>query len=105
MLFLKENELDLTQGSVSVLLIQFALPILLGQIFQNLYNSVDSLIVGQFVGKEALAAVTCCSDISQLLVGFFTGLSAGAGILLSLLYGERFIPHWCSLQFWACLWL
>lgn len=92
MLFLKENELDLTQGSVSVLLIQFALPILLGQIFQNLYNSVDSLIVGQFVGKEALAAVTCCSDISQLLVGFFTGLSAGAGILLSRLYGAKDHP-------------
>lgn len=82
----------MTQGSVSVLLIQFALPILLGQIFQNLYNSVDSLIVGQFVGKEALAAVTCCSDISQLLVGFFTGLSAGAGILLSRLYGAKDHP-------------
>ena len=63
---MKKTSLDLTQGSITKQIILFALPILLSQVFQNLYNSVDSLIVGNFLGTTALAAVTSCADISQL---------------------------------------
>lgn len=86
---MKKTSLDLTQGSITKQIILFALPILLSQVFQNLYNSVDSLIVGNFLGTTALAAVTSCADISQLLVGFFTGLSAGAGVLFARYFGMK----------------
>ena len=86
---MKKTRLDLTQGSITKQIILFALPILLSQVFQNLYNSVDSLIVGNFLGTTALAAVTSCADISQLLVGFFTGLSAGAGVLFARYFGMK----------------
>ena len=80
---------DLTVGSITADIILFTLPILLGQIFQNLYNSVDSIVVGRYVGTTALAAVSSCSDISMLLTGFFTGLSAGAGVLFSRFFGAK----------------
>ncbi len=86
---MKKSSVDLTQGNIVKLIVSFALPILIGQIFQNLYNSVDSIVVGRYVGTTALAAVTSCSDISHLLVGFFTGLATGAGVLFSRFYGAK----------------
>jgi len=86
---MKKTSMDLTQGNIFRLLITFALPILLGQIFQNLYNTVDSIIVGNYVGTTGLAAVTASSDISMMLVGFFTGLSTGAGVLFSRHFGAK----------------
>ncbi len=86
---MKKSSVDLTQGNIAKLIVSFALPILIGQIFQNLYNSVDSIVVGRYVGTTALAAVTSCSDISHLLVGFFTGLATGAGVLFSRFYGAK----------------
>ncbi|MBS7314850.1 MAG: MATE family efflux transporter [Clostridiaceae bacterium] len=86
---MKTSSRDLTQGSIAKQLLLFALPIFAGQIFQNLYNSVDSIIVGQAVGTTALAAVSASSDISMLLVGFFTGLSTGAGVLFSRFFGAK----------------
>lgn len=80
---------NLTEGSIAKQIILFALPILLGQVFQNLYNSVDSIVVGNFVGKTALAAVTSSADISRLLVGFFVGLSAGSGVLFARYFGAK----------------
>lgn len=85
----KGKSVDMTEGSVVRQVILFAIPILLGQVFQNLYNSVDSIVVGNFVGMEALAAVTSCSDISHLIVGFFTGLSTGSGVLFSRYFGSK----------------
>lgn len=85
----KKTSTDLTVGSIPYRILTFAMPILAGQIFQNLYNSVDSVVVGNFVGTTALRAVSSCSDISQLLIGFFTGLSAGAGILFSRYFGAK----------------
>ncbi len=85
----KKTSVDLTDGNMYILIIQFALPIMLGQLFQNLYNSVDSAVVGRYVGTTALAAVSSSSDISMLLTGFFTGLSTGAGILFSRYFGAR----------------
>ena len=86
---MKTSSKDLTQGNIAKQLLLFALPILIGQIFQNLYNSVDSIVVGQAVGTTALAAVSASSDISQLLIGFFTGLSTGAGVLFSRFFGAK----------------
>lgn len=79
----------LTEGNIYSCIIAFALPILASHIFQNLYNSVDSIVVGNYVGKTALAAVGSCSDISMLLTGFFTGLSNGAGVLFARYYGAK----------------
>lgn len=84
-----KSSVDLTEGSIVKSIILFALPLLLGQIFQNLYNSVDSIVVGRAVGVTALAAVTSCADISNLLIGFFTGLSVGAGVAFSRFFGAK----------------
>ena len=85
----KSKTSDFTTGRIIPQLIVFALPILLGQVFQTLYNSVDSIVVGRYVGTTALAAVAASSDISYMLVGFFTGLSSGAGVLFSRYFGAR----------------
>ena len=84
-----KRTMDLTEGNIVRLLIVFAIPIIIGQILQNLYNSFDAIIVGQNLGTEALAAVSSSSDISQLLVGFFTGLSTGSGVLFARYYGAK----------------
>ena len=67
--------INFTQGSIAKAILQFAVPIIAGELLQNLYNSVDSLVVGNFVGSTALAATGVCSTLTQLLVGFFTGMS------------------------------
>ncbi|MBR4875951.1 MAG: MATE family efflux transporter, partial [Clostridia bacterium] len=85
----RRSSMDMTEGNIIKLIIVFALPILAGQIFQNLYNSVDAIVVGRYVGTTALAAVSASSDISHLLVGFFTGLSTGCGVLLSRYFGAK----------------
>lgn len=83
------NNIDLTEGNILHRLIVFALPILVGQLFQQLYNSVDSIVVGNFVGTDALAAVTASSTIANFLVGFFLGMATGASVLFSLSFGAR----------------
>ncbi|MBQ4258192.1 MAG: MATE family efflux transporter [Clostridia bacterium] len=84
---MRKSSVNLTQGNILKQIILFALPILVGQIVQNLYNSVDSIVVGNAVGTTALAAVSSSSDISHLIIGFFTGLSTGAGVLFSRYFG------------------
>ncbi len=74
-------------GSIPKQLLLFFLPIWFGTLFQQLYNTVDTWVVGRFVGTQALAAVGCTGAFVQLLVGVFTGLCSGAGILLSQSYG------------------
>ena len=74
------GNIDFTRGGITGQLILFSIPIILGELFQNLYNSVDSLVVGNFVGSHALAAVSVCSTLSNLLIGFFTGMSVGASV-------------------------
>ena len=84
-----KNSVDMTQGSIEKLLIQFALPLLLGQIFQQFYNAVDGIVVGQFVGKEALAAVGASGNIINALISFFTGLGTGSGVVISQYFGAH----------------
>ncbi len=85
----KKTSVDMTQGNIVKLLVGFAIPIIIGQILQNLYNSFDAIIVGRAVSDAALAAVSASADISQLIVGFFTGLSTGASVLFSRYYGAK----------------
>jgi putative MATE family efflux protein len=86
---MKKGSRDLTQGNIMRELILFALPIFAGQVFQNLYNSVDSIVVGRALGTTSLAAVSSSADISQLLNGFFVGFSTGGGVLVSRYFGAR----------------
>ena len=79
----------MTVGSIPRLLLAFALPLMLGNVFQQLYNTVDSIIVGNFVSKQALAAVGCTGPIINMLIGIFGGLASGAGVVISQYYGAK----------------
>lgn len=78
---------DLTVGSPYRLIVRFALPLLLSQVFQQLYNTADSLIVGKFLGTEALAAVSSSGTLIFLLTSFFDGTAMGAGVIISRYFG------------------
>lgn len=80
---------DLTTGDIRSVLLRFAAPLFLSQLFQQLYNSVDSLIVGNYLGKQALAAVSSSGSLIFLLVGFFGGISIGAGVVISRYFGAK----------------
>ena len=81
---------DLTQGSIGKKLMLFFLPIVVGTIFQQLYNTVDAMVVGRFVGKEALAAVGgSASQVINLCIGFFVALTGGASAVIAQLMGGR----------------
>lgn len=82
---IKEN--SITEGVIWKQLLLFFFPILIGTFFQQLYNTVDTVIVGQYVGKEALAAVGTTGTLINLLVGFFVGLSSGATVIISQFFG------------------
>lgn len=82
-----KRETDMTQGNIWMLLLRFAAPLLLGYIFQQLYNTVDTYVVGNFVSTEAYAAVGNVGPIINMLIGLFMGLSTGAGVVLSQYYG------------------
>ena len=91
----KENRI--TEGSIFGQLLLFFFPILFGTFFQQLYNTADAMVVGRFVGKQALAAVGgSTSTLINLLVGFFVGLSSGATVVISQFYGARKADkvHW-----------
>ena len=76
------------EGTIWKQILIFFFPILVGTFFQQLYNTVDAVVVGQFAGKEALSSVGgSSSQIINFVVGFFTGLSAGATVIISQFYG------------------
>ena len=80
---------DLTTGKIMSILVNFTVPLVLGNLFQLTYNAVDSIIVGHFVGKEALAAVGICNPVSTLMILFLNGLCMGASILMGIQYGAK----------------
>ena len=82
-------EKDLTTGKITPQLIGFTIPLVLGNLFQLTYNAVDSIIVGRYVGKEALAAVGICNPISTLFILFLNGLCMGASILMGNQFGAK----------------
>ena len=79
----------MTSGVIWKELLLFSIPLLLGNLFQLLYNTVDSIVVGNFVGHQALAAVGASTPLINMLIGFFMGVAAGAGVLVSRFFGAR----------------
>nr|WP_307992379.1 MATE family efflux transporter [uncultured Niameybacter sp.] len=84
---MQSNAMLMTEGSIYKKIIKFALPIFFGNLFQQLYNIVDSLIVGNFLGKEALAAISSTGSLIFLLVGLVGGVFSGAGVVISRYFG------------------
>lgn len=79
----------MTEGSIWKKILFFSIPLILGNLFQQLYNTVDSVIVGRFIGSSALAAVSCGGSVINLLIGFCIGASAGAGVVIAQSYGAQ----------------
>ena len=86
---LKTTTRNMTEGSIAGQVILFALPLMLGNVFQMLYNTVDSIVVGNFVGTQALAAVGSTTMIVNMMVFFFNGFSTGAGVVIANYFGAR----------------
>lgn len=84
-----EDTNTMIEGSIAKKIIYFAIPLFLGNLFQQLYNTADSLIVGNFLGSSALAAVASSGNLIFLLVGFFNGLSVGAGVVIARFFGAH----------------
>ena len=81
--------LDLTKGNISKTLLQFALPMILGNLLQQMYNVTDTLIVGRFIGREALAAVGSAYALMTFLNSILLGFCMGSGVMFSVCYGKR----------------
>ena len=84
-----ESKTRMTEGSISRQIILFAIPLFLGNLFQQLYNTADSLIVGNFLGSNALAAVSSSGNLIFLMVGFINGIAMGAGVVIARYYGAK----------------
>lgn len=87
MLATASKQIDFTKGSILKSMILFSLPILMGELLQNLYNSVDVLVVGNLVGETALAAVSVDGTIANMVISFFNGMSIGANVVVSRAFG------------------
>ena len=85
----QQSKTLLTEGSIWKKIILFAIPICIGNVFQQLYNTVDSLIVGRFIGSDALAAVSSSGNLIFMMVGFFNGIAVGAGVVIARYFGAK----------------
>lgn len=90
------NQVIMTEGIIWKQLLAFSLPLLVGNLFQQLYNTVDSVVVGNFIGSDALAAVGSSNSLINLIIGMFMGIGTGAGVIISQYYGaeEKQKLHW-----------
>ncbi len=79
----------MTEGVIWKQLLLFSFPLLIGNLFQQLYNTVDSIVVGNFIGSQALAAVGSSNSLINLIIGMFMGIATGAGVIISQYYGAR----------------
>ncbi|WP_027127722.1 MATE family efflux transporter [Fusobacterium perfoetens] len=84
-----KKTLNMTEGSIVKILLLFSIPLILGNLLQQTYNTVDSIIVGNYVGSNALAAVGSSAIIINLLIGFSQGISVGAGVIISQAIGAK----------------
>ena len=84
---MKKGDMDMTKGAILPQILIFALPLILGQLFQQLYNTFDTWCVGNFVGKNSFSAVGTVGSITNMLIGFAGGFSTGAGVVISQYYG------------------
>ena len=87
--FGRRKDVDMTEGNIFRHLLTFAVPLLIGNIFQQLYNMVDTWVVGNYVSDEAFSAVGTVGPITYLLIGFFIGFSSGASVVISQFYGAK----------------
>ncbi|WP_301827882.1 MATE family efflux transporter [uncultured Parabacteroides sp.] len=85
----KKTHTDLTEGKVWKVIVRFALPLLIGNLLQQFYNITDSIIVGQFLGKEALAAVSASFFIYYFIISFVIGVGSGTTVVISQLFGAK----------------
>ena len=83
----KQHDVDMTQGNIVGHIIRFSIPLLAGNLFQQLYNTVDTWVVGNYVSNQAFSAVGAVSPIVNMLIGSFMGLSSGASVVISQYYG------------------
>lgn len=83
----------MTEGIIWKKITFFALPLFLGNLFQQLYNTADSLIVGNFLGSNALAAVSSSGNLIFLMVGLFNGIAMGAGVVIARYFGAKDYEH------------
>ena len=86
---IRKKSTVMTEGSIWKKILFFSIPLILGNLFQQLYNTVDSIIVGNYIGSEALAAVGSSGSLINLLIGFCIGASAGAGVVIAQFYGAQ----------------
>jgi len=84
-----QKQVSLIEGSVWKGMLLFALPVFLGNVFQQLYNTVDSWVVGKFIGDTALAAVSSSGSLVHMMIGFFQGVAMGAGVIIARYFGAR----------------
>ena len=80
---------DMTTGNINSHLIRFSIPLILGNLFQLTYNAVDSIIVGKFIGTEALAAVGTANPVMNIVILGITGICIGASVLMSTFFGAK----------------
>ena len=85
----KRSDMDMTSGPIVRQIITFALPLLFGSLFQQLYNTVDTWVVGNFVGKNSFSAVGTLSSATNLIISFFMGFSNGASVIISHYFGAK----------------
>lgn len=85
----RKRYIDMTEGVLWKQLTLFAIPLIMGDLFQQLYNTADSVIVGRYIGKQALAAVSATSHIVNTVIGIFTGLSTGATVSIARFFGAK----------------
>lgn len=83
----KKQDVDMTHGNIIGHIIRFSIPLLIGNLFQQLYNTVDTWVVGNYVSNEAFSAVGSVAPIVNMLIGAFSGLASGAGVVISQYYG------------------
>lgn len=86
-MFTKSRTIDFTQGNIVKNIVIFSIPIIIGELLQNLYNTADSLVVGNFIGDTALAAVTVSMYVSNMIIGFFNGMSVGSNVVVARAFG------------------
>ena len=97
---------DMTKGSPLRLIILFTIPVFIGNLFQNFYNLVDSIIVGQFLGVNALAAVGTTGTLTFLVIGWINGMTSGFAIMLAQSFGagdEKKLRHYMSMSIYLCV--
>lgn len=85
----RSGQVIMTEGVIWKQILLFSMPLLIGNLFQQLYNTVDSIVVGNFIGSEALAAVGSSNSLINLIIGMFMGIATGAGVIISQYYGGK----------------